>query len=331
MRAGNGGSGHATETPYPAGNSPSEQGVPSASDHATGAAHVAEEGSIFRLNTIFAGRRRLASPAPLPYAARAQSGDALAHAEHTCLDYGVGPNSVAFDTCVSARRRLMIAASRVLPRSSAHRVAERATGLPVLRPRAADAGLSPVRCHASDRAPSHDDSRDSGIRGGSDRGTRAGRAVARPAFFVGKVGHGSPARLRPSRRRSRPHPARHQRPRHPRAGSRLRDAGPSGGPAAARLSRDRLQLAQGDAGAGRGRLSRDRARPARLWPHHRLGRRLRRRPHRLPVHEPAARRDRRAVRAAAIAPPRRWSATISAPRSRPMPRWCGPTSSRAWC
>ena len=33
-------------------------------------------------------------------------------------------------------------------------------------------------------------------------------------------------------------------------------------------------LAQGDAGAGGGRLSRDRAGPARLWPHHRLGRRL---------------------------------------------------------
>ena len=32
------------------------------------------------------------------------------------------------------------------------------------------------------------------------------------------------------------------------------------------------QLAQGDAAAGRGRLPRGRARPARLWPHHRLGR-----------------------------------------------------------
>ena len=36
-----------------------------------------------------------------PFAVRAQSGDALAHAEHTCLDNGVGPNSVAFDTCVA--------------------------------------------------------------------------------------------------------------------------------------------------------------------------------------------------------------------------------------
>ena len=33
----------------------------------------------------------------------------------------------------------------------------------------------------------------------------------------------------------------------------------------------------------------------------------------------------------AIARSRRWSATISAPRSRPRPRWCGPTSSSAWC
>lgn len=36
-----------------------------------------------------------------PYAVRAQSGDALARAEKTCLDNGVGPRTVAFDTCVS--------------------------------------------------------------------------------------------------------------------------------------------------------------------------------------------------------------------------------------
>jgi hypothetical protein len=36
-----------------------------------------------------------------PFAVRAQSGDALAQAEKTCLDNGVGPHTVAFDTCVA--------------------------------------------------------------------------------------------------------------------------------------------------------------------------------------------------------------------------------------
>ncbi len=39
--------------------------------------------------------------AAVPLAVRAQSGDALAHAEQTCLDSGVGPYSIAFDTCVA--------------------------------------------------------------------------------------------------------------------------------------------------------------------------------------------------------------------------------------
>lgn len=34
-------------------------------------------------------------------AARAQSGDALAHAESTCLDYGVRPHTDSYDVCVS--------------------------------------------------------------------------------------------------------------------------------------------------------------------------------------------------------------------------------------
>jgi hypothetical protein len=38
-----------------------------------------------------------ASPLAAPHA---QSGDALAHAERTCLDYGVGPNTISFETCV---------------------------------------------------------------------------------------------------------------------------------------------------------------------------------------------------------------------------------------
>ena len=55
--------------------------------------------------------------------------------------------------------------------------------------------------------------------------------------------------------------------------------------AAAWLSRDRLFLAQGDAGAGRSRLSRRRAGSARLWPHHRLERQLRRRSAAVPTAE----------------------------------------------
>jgi hypothetical protein len=40
--------------------------------------------------------------AGVPYvSANAQSGDALAHAERTCLDYGLRPNSSSFETCVS--------------------------------------------------------------------------------------------------------------------------------------------------------------------------------------------------------------------------------------
>lgn len=41
----------------------------------------------------------------LPFAVRAQSGDALAKAENTCLQHNVGPNSVAFDTCVGRTAR----------------------------------------------------------------------------------------------------------------------------------------------------------------------------------------------------------------------------------
>jgi len=53
-----------------------------------------------RLNMIVLALGSFTIAAALPLAVRAQSGDALAHAERTCLDYGIGPNSVAFDTCV---------------------------------------------------------------------------------------------------------------------------------------------------------------------------------------------------------------------------------------
>jgi hypothetical protein len=54
--------------------------------------------SRLRLYTIFVAVGALLAGVA-PYAARAQSGDALAHAERTCLDYGIGPYSVTFDTC----------------------------------------------------------------------------------------------------------------------------------------------------------------------------------------------------------------------------------------
>lgn len=55
---------------------------------------------MFRLNTIVITLGTLALTAVAPFAVRAQSGDALAHAETLCLDYGIGPHTVAFETCV---------------------------------------------------------------------------------------------------------------------------------------------------------------------------------------------------------------------------------------
>jgi hypothetical protein len=53
-----------------------------------------------RHNVIFAvlGSAALALT-PVAYA-NAQSGDALANAERTCMDYGVSPSAAGFDTCV---------------------------------------------------------------------------------------------------------------------------------------------------------------------------------------------------------------------------------------
>src|SRR5436190_21207741 len=53
-----------------------------------------------RLNMIFFALGAFIAGA-VPLAARAQVGDALAHAERICLDNGVGPYTVAFDTCVA--------------------------------------------------------------------------------------------------------------------------------------------------------------------------------------------------------------------------------------
>lgn len=53
-----------------------------------------------RVNIVFFALGAFIAGA-VPFAVRAQSGDALAHAEQTCLEAGVGPNSVTFDTCVA--------------------------------------------------------------------------------------------------------------------------------------------------------------------------------------------------------------------------------------
>ncbi len=58
-----------------------------------------------RLNMMVIVVGGFAAAAVLPLAARAQSGDALAHAEYICREEGVGPNSVPFETCVSRAAR----------------------------------------------------------------------------------------------------------------------------------------------------------------------------------------------------------------------------------
>ncbi len=58
-----------------------------------------------RLTMIVIAMGGVATAAVLPMAGRAQSGDALAHAENACLEQGIGPHSVPFETCVSGAAR----------------------------------------------------------------------------------------------------------------------------------------------------------------------------------------------------------------------------------
>jgi hypothetical protein len=53
-----------------------------------------------RLKTVVIALGGLVAAATLPLAGHAQSGDALAHAENLCLEHGIGPHSVPFETCV---------------------------------------------------------------------------------------------------------------------------------------------------------------------------------------------------------------------------------------
>ncbi|WP_428672991.1 hypothetical protein [Reyranella sp.] len=58
-----------------------------------------------RLNMMVIAVAGFAVASVVPLAVRAQTGDALAHAENICLDHGVGPYSVPFETCVSRAAR----------------------------------------------------------------------------------------------------------------------------------------------------------------------------------------------------------------------------------
>jgi hypothetical protein len=84
---------NATQTPYQARNRPADGAF-------LGHEICRQEQPMSRLNTIFLALGGFIAAAT-PLAVRAQSGDALAKSERTCLDSGIGPGSVAFDTCVS--------------------------------------------------------------------------------------------------------------------------------------------------------------------------------------------------------------------------------------
>jgi hypothetical protein len=58
-----------------------------------------------RLNILVIAVGGFAVAAALSLAARAQSGDALAHAENVCLEQGVGPSTMPFEACVSLTSR----------------------------------------------------------------------------------------------------------------------------------------------------------------------------------------------------------------------------------
>jgi hypothetical protein len=79
--------------------------------------------SKLRLYTIFLALGAFVAVAT-PFAARAQSGDALAHAERTCLDYGIGPYSVTFDTCVARAASAYDEGTPGLATAEARRIAD---------------------------------------------------------------------------------------------------------------------------------------------------------------------------------------------------------------
>ena len=172
----------------------------------------------------------------------------------------------------------------------------------------------------------HAGERDAGVRQAPPLSPSARRKGILEPRMIDPLRHADPAARHPLALRRQ-----HQRPDDARAGGRLRGEGPALPAAAARLPGARLQLAQGDAAAGGGRLPRGRAGPARLRPHHRLGRRLRRRPR--PFRMLNLVRDALGpgLRARLSLGRGAWSGTTSARRSRPGARCCGPTCSARWC
>jgi hypothetical protein len=79
--------------------------------------------SKLRLYTVFLAVGAFLAGAA-PFAVRAQSGDALAHAERTCLDTGIGPHSVTFDTCVARAAIAFDQGAPALAADEARRIAE---------------------------------------------------------------------------------------------------------------------------------------------------------------------------------------------------------------
>ena len=76
-----------------------------------------------RIYTVFLALGAFVAGAA-PFAVRAQSGDALAHAERTCLDQGVGPYSVTFDTCVVRAAQAYDQAAPAVAEAEAGRIAD---------------------------------------------------------------------------------------------------------------------------------------------------------------------------------------------------------------
>jgi hypothetical protein len=77
-----------------------------------------------RLNMIVIALGGFAVVSALPFAVRAQSGDALAKAENICLENNVGPNSVAFDTCVGRTARAYYRGDPAAAAAEARKVTE---------------------------------------------------------------------------------------------------------------------------------------------------------------------------------------------------------------
>ena len=127
----------------------------------------------------------------------------------------------------------------------------------------------------------------------ADRRPRSRRRVGDAAARERRANRGAADGAIPRRRAAARHPIplrrQRQRPEDARSRGGIRAEGASRGSAPAWIPRARLQLAQGDGTDCRGGLSRDRAGRARLRPHLRHGRALRRRPGAVPYAQPGAR------------------------------------------